>query len=209
MDARRFDQLTASLANIDSRRRLLALLVALPLGGALRAFVGTDAVAATRPVRRVQRRADKRRQRKRRRLQHRREVQRRDNGQGSGGAAPGWNGCTPLENLCVPLGRPCCPQTECVKLVPSKFDPVGTCQSRSCSTTGECAARFPHQDVICERDATKCSGLRGSCCLPKPCGANSDCAHSGLCCAKQCCARGQICTPTGCFGGTGAGRRTG
>jgi hypothetical protein len=118
-----------------------------------------------------------------------------------GGACAGWDGCTPVENACVPLGRPCCPNTDCTKVIPSKFDLVGTCQSRSCTTTDQCASRFPGQDVICQTDGTKCSGyLLSSCCTPKPCSSGTDCPHSGRCCNERCCSPGQICTFTGCFG---------
>ncbi len=126
-----------------------------------------------------------------------------------GGVCGGWDGCTPIENLCnVPFGRPCCPNSSCEKVVQSKFSPT-TCQSASCHTNEECAARFPHQDVSCETNTYKCSGFRSSCCLPKTCDfqhADRDCPHSGNCCgfglSYQCCAPGQLCSPTGCYGAT-------
>jgi hypothetical protein len=109
--------------------------------------------------------------------------------------------CTPLENVCVPLGYPCCANTECVKPIPTTKIPLpGTCQSRSCTSDAECAGRFPGQDVYCEKDSFKCAGLRGSCCLPKPCDRNTPCPLSGLCAYSQCCAPGQEWSLTGCFG---------
>jgi hypothetical protein len=203
MDGQRFDKFSRTLATPGTRRGLLRILPALSMAATVPALVAALAErAAAHPVERIQKRRDHHRKRARRRQDQRHEQRTRDNGQG-GAPGAGWDGCTPLENLCVALGRECCPHTECVKLIPSKFDVVGSCQSRSCATTAECAARFPKQDVICETNGGNCPGfLRGSCCLPKSCGANSDCAHSGLCCASKCCAPGQTCTLTGCFGGT-------
>jgi hypothetical protein len=116
--------------------------------------------------------------------------------------------CTPLENLCYgPLTRDCCPNTQCVKPIPTQKVPIpGACQSGACTDDAACTARFPNQDVYCEKDSSKCEGLlRGSCCRPKRCDQNSDCPHSSLCCpflgVGQCCVQGQICTFTGCYGG--------
>jgi hypothetical protein len=115
--------------------------------------------------------------------------------------------CTPLENVCIPnAGRPCCANTKCVKPFPTnKVAIPGSCQSTTCTDDAACAARFPGEDVYCEKDSSKCAGLRGSCCLPKPCDANSGCPHSALCCpflgVGHCCVHGQICTFTGCYGG--------
>jgi hypothetical protein len=122
---------------------------------------------------------------------------------GSGGI------CTPLENVCYGtlFTNPCCPNTECVKPIPTTKTPLpGACQSTSCTDDASCTARFANQDVYCEKNSSKCEGLlRGSCCRPKACNGNSDCAHSGLCCpflgVGQCCAPGQTCTFLGCFGG--------
>lgn len=127
-------------------------------------------------------------------------------------ACPGgaciFEGCTPLENICIPMppARPCCPNTKCVRLVQVNFFTGNTCQSQGCSTNAECQTRFPGQDVICKSD---CGLLHpGSCCLPKPCAADHDCPHGGRCCCFfgdcRCCVAGQICTPTGCYGGVGA-----
>lgn len=126
-----------------------------------------------------------------------------------GGLCGGWDGCTPIENICTVFwGRPCCPNSTCQKIVESKFSPT-TCQSGACRTNDECAARFPNQDVYCETDTFKCPGFRSSCCLPKTCDfhqANRDCPHSGNCCGfldgYHCCAPGQLCSVTGCYGGT-------
>jgi hypothetical protein len=119
-----------------------------------------------------------------------------------GEACVGWKGCTPIENLCVVIvGRPCCPNSDCEKIVQTRELSPTSCQSGPCTSDEECAARFPNQDVFCETDTFKCSGFRSSCCKPKPCSHDDDCAHSGLCC-QWCCAPGQICTPTGCYGGT-------
>ena len=135
--------------------------------------------------------------------QHRQKRHRRRKRLGSAGGL-----CTPLENLCYgALSRDCCPNTQCVKPIPTQKVPIpGTCQSGSCPDDATCLARFPNQDVYCEKDSSRCEGLlRGSCCRPKRCNANSECAHSGLCCpflgVGQCCAPGQICTFTGCYGG--------
>lgn len=171
MDRESFDAITRLFATKRSRRLALATLA------------GT-ALLHLEPVGSLAKRNHKRRRRKHHRNRSTAGL------------------CTPLENICVPFGNPCCANTECVKPIPTTKTPLpGTCQSRSCTTDAECTARFPGQDVYCEKDSFKCSGLRGSCCLPKACDRNTPCPLSGLCCYSQCCAPGQECSLTGCFGG--------
>jgi hypothetical protein len=119
-----------------------------------------------------------------------------------GGICPQWDGCTPLENLCVPIvGRPCCPHAPCSKIIPTKNLSPTACQSNECASDAQCAGWFPRQDVYCEKDPFKCNNWRASCCLRKTCRNNDDCPHSLRCCLGSCCVRGQVCTPTGCYGG--------
>jgi hypothetical protein len=149
MDAKHFDSLTKfifSTSASSTRRGLLRLLPTLPVAGALTTLVASlGERTAAHPVERVQKRRDKHRHRARRRQDNHHDRRTRDNGQGgeAGVGERDWNGCTPLENLCVAIGRECCPNTECVKIFPLAKQSPGTCQSRSCTTTAECAARFP------------------------------------------------------------------
>ena len=80
MDARRFDDLSAQLAALTSRRRLLVVLAALPIGGWLRSTLEADAGVAAHPVERIQKRRDHHRRRARRRQDRQHEQQTRDNG---------------------------------------------------------------------------------------------------------------------------------
>ena len=61
MDGSDFDMLTRAIAQRGTRRRLVALLAALPLGGLLRDLAQDDA-AAERPTDRVHRRTQQRNQ---------------------------------------------------------------------------------------------------------------------------------------------------
>ena len=64
MDGSHFDTLARAIAQSGTRRRLVSLLLALPLGGVL-AIVGEEEVAAERPLDRVQRRTPQRNRKQR------------------------------------------------------------------------------------------------------------------------------------------------
>lgn len=122
---------------------------------------------------------------------------------------PGARGatCAPVGNICsVPFGDPCCPNSECTRPVPSKYFFLTMCMSNICSTTAQCAAWFPNQDVTCEkRGLIDCPQLADKCCKKKVCDADSDCPIGHNCCklgffegSGECCAPGQVCRVTGC-----------
>ncbi len=78
MEPERFDRITASLARTESRRRLLMLVAALPVGGGLGGLRDEDVTEAAHPVRRVQTHAAKRQKRRHHRLKQKRRGQRRN-----------------------------------------------------------------------------------------------------------------------------------
>jgi hypothetical protein len=213
VDARLFDRFAASLATRDCRRRILALLAALPLGAWLCTIGGVDEAEAAHPVRRVQRRAGKRRQRKRHRQDHRHDLRSRDNGRGngSGDADPGASMCVPLDQICsiVSQALPCCDNTTC-RITAAPF--VTTCQ-RACSTHAECEALFG-SDFGCVRNDREACPFLDACCRPRICeGVGSlPCTGGGPCCPAysgsavhkiaRCCSKGQTCAT---FGGCASG----
>ena len=118
MDASAFDTLARAFTTTGTRRRLLTLLAALPLGGAL-TIRGAEEAAAERPVDRLQRRTKQRNRKQRNQLQqNQNQNQNNNNGSGGGGGNGGGGGGGGDGNLgapaaCGQLNQPCCAGNTC------------------------------------------------------------------------------------------------
>ena len=173
MDPTRFDTLTRSFATAGTRRRLLAILTALPLGGLLLG-VGEDDVAAERPHERLHRRTKQ--HRRKRRNQHKHKKHHRKNHRHKGGK----RGSNP--GACTPNGKACnknndCCGGNCFNQVCT--DPVSECAGVTCQAeaTGCCPSG------CCQLPTNQCNGV-GECCAPncdgRQCGPDG-CGNSGTC----------------------------
>src|SRR5215207_7437574 len=91
MDASAFDTLAHAVATTGTRRRLMTLLAALPLGGAL-TIRGAEEAAAERPIDRVQRRTKQRNRKQRNQRSGNNNNQNNNNGGGGGGGNGGGGG---------------------------------------------------------------------------------------------------------------------
>lgn len=196
MDPRQFDALVRSFATGGTRRRLLTLLTALPLGGMLVTVAGEEA-AAERPHQRLGRRNKKRNRKqrhKRRRNKHNKNNNKNQNtNQPSGGGTSAPSPPPPPPGL----GNP--GPEACAGIVDGP-DPTGQC-SHCC------------QEVCCRLPANQCN-LAGLCCAPNcanrecgpdgcgrggtcGCGAGGTCTPGAVCSAGQkcTCPSGQVCNP--------------
>jgi hypothetical protein len=210
MDPTRFDALARSFASGSTRRRLVALVAALPLGRLL-AFDEEEA-AAERPHDRLKRRNKQhhRKRRNTRKRKHNNNHTKHNNNGGKGGGKPG--NCTPNGKACN-QNNDCC-GGNCFNQVCA--DPVTACDGAACppNATGCCSG------ACCGSPANQCNAL-GECCAPncdgRQCGPDG-CGNTGTCgtcpsgvvcdessgtcaCTTQC--QGKQCGDDGCGGSCG------
>jgi hypothetical protein len=156
MDASRFDALVRAFASGGTRRRLVAVLAALPLGGSLLPI--SEEAAAEHP-RDWMKRRNKQHNRKRRNQRGRNKNQKKHQnmGRGKGGGKPG---------NCAPSGQACQQNSNCCG---------GNCFDQICANTvTQCGG------VACPAGATGCCD-DGCCSTPA-----NQCNQEGLCCAPNC-----------------------
>jgi hypothetical protein len=91
MDGSQFDTLARAFATTGTRRWLVRLVAALPLGGAL-TTLGQDEAAAERPHERLARRTQQRNRKQRTQRQQNQNQNNNDGGGGNGGGGGGGNG---------------------------------------------------------------------------------------------------------------------
>ena len=139
MDPSAFDTLARSFATSGTRLRLLTLLVALPLGGALTTSSGDEA-AAQHPIDRLQQRTPQRNRKQRNNLNTKNTKNTSKNGGGGGNdVGPGQDcgGC-PQGHVCCGNGQ-CCPTDRPVC--------CGTGSTARCCPGGVCCSDL--QGVTC------------------------------------------------------------
>jgi hypothetical protein len=176
MDPRQFDALTKTLAAFGTRRRLLSLLTALPLGGMLLTSDEEEA-AAERPNQRLGRRS-KRRNRKQRHKRRRNKNNQNNTNQNTNQPSGGGTSPPPPPPPPPGLGNPS-PEA-CAGIVDGP-DPTGQC-SHCC------------QEACCLPPANQCNVESGLCCAPNC--ANRECGDDGCGRGGTCgCGTGGACTP--------------
>ena len=193
MDPTRFDALARAFAAEGTRRRLLTLLAALPLGGVL--ALDADDTEAERPHDRVHRRTKqrKRKRRNQRRRKHHNNKKHKHKGGKGGVGSP--QDCSGIDDLLCPDGH-CChngPGSCCG----SGCCPDGTYQC--CGPgTGPASGCCPDTQIFCCAPGT--GGPAGCCqetCCPPGQGPGPDAGY-----AEGCCTASSICAPrTRLYGG--------
>lgn len=180
MDSRRFDALTRAFAIEGTRRRILAALAALPLGGLV--ALDEDEATAERPRDRLKRRHQQRNRKRRNQRRRKRDNSNNNNG-GKGGAKPG---------NCTPNGQACNRNNDCCN---------GNCFGQVCSNTvnqcggATCNPAAPGccpNDGCCGSPANQCNAAELCCtpnCANRECGPDG-CGNSGTCGS---CQKGQSC----------------
>jgi hypothetical protein len=98
MDGSRFDTLARAIAHSGTRRRLVSLLLALPLGGVLPTLSEEEAAAQQRPIDRLRQRTPQRNRKQRNNNQNNNNNNNNQNNNGGGGGNtpptdPGPSGC--------------------------------------------------------------------------------------------------------------------
>jgi hypothetical protein len=159
MDPIAFDTLTRAIARTGTRRRLVALLAALPLGGLL-TDLAQDDVAAERPIDRIQQRTPQRNRKQRNNTKNTKNNNNNNNGGGGlGGTQDACGGCPRGQVCCVNAGRGvCCPAAKCCGDPGSEICgcPQGQdCCAGACCPTGQCCgfvACCNPQSQSCDQD---------------------------------------------------------
>lgn len=172
MDSRRFDSLVRTFAAASTRRRVMAVLAALPLVGQIPGLA-PDEAAAEKPRDRIKRRKDANRRKRRNRKHHKNNNSKKNTngGGGKGGGKP---------NACALPGQPCQQNGDCCK---------GNCFNQVCADPpNRCGG------TNCPTGSTGCCEVNG--CCPSP---TNQCNAGGLCCAPNC--GGKQCGPDGCGNG--------
>jgi hypothetical protein len=142
MDSSTFDTIARAIAQRGTRRSLVALLAALPLGGVL-SGLAPDEVAAERPVDRVQQRTSQRNRKQRNNNKNNTNNKNTKNGGGGlGGSHNVCGGCPGGQVCCVNAGKGvCCPGDQCCGDPGSEICgcPQGQgCCAGVCCPTGQC-----------------------------------------------------------------------
>jgi hypothetical protein len=223
MDATRFDTLVRSFARGDTRRRILAVLAALPLGGLLLALGGEEA-AAERPRDRLKRR-NKQHHRKRRNQRRSNKHNNKKKGGGKGGSQ-----CAATGSLCEQHSDCCtnnCFNFVCAARVTTcgAGDTARQCvpPARGCAGGSCCYGSAGCGETCCQPPANQCNP-QDECCAPNcagrqcgddGCGAGGTCGtcpvnatcneSTGQCestCTPQC--QGKQCGPDGCGSNCGS-----
>ena len=157
MDGSRFDTLARAIAQSGSRRRLVSLLLALPLGGVLAIAAEAGQVVAERPHERLQRRTKQRNRKQRNRKQRNGKNDNQDN-----------NNNNTLQNTDKPCNAKKCPQGCCAG---------GNCvagnSSAQCGTGGAACQACSGSTPLCVSGSCVCSG--------NSCGTCQTCTAQGTC----------------------------
>jgi hypothetical protein len=200
MDGSDFDTLARSFAHSGTRRRLVNLLLALPLGGVLTTLGGDEAVAQQRPIDRIQRRTPQR-NRNQRNNNNKNNNNKNNNKKGGGG---GQNSGNRLQNptTCRSAadceGQACCSGTCCQPPANQCNHISGLCCAPNCSgrqcgpdgcgNTGQCGT--------CTQCQT-CNEVTGQC---SPVANGTPCNDGNpLCVNGRCCTAGHEVVHGGCF----------
>jgi hypothetical protein len=198
MDSSTFDTLARAIAQSGTRRRLVALLAMLPLGGLL-TDLAQDEVVAERPTDRVHGRTQQRNQNQRNNnnknnnnKNNNKGKNKKNNNSGGGGGNRSTPPPPPLgsPSPCAANGGACRQGSQCCS---------GNCFNFVCADmVTQCTAAGPV--ISCtppDAGGTGCCASDFDCCF----GPENQCDQFGVCCAPDC--AGKQCGPDGCGrGGT-------
>jgi hypothetical protein len=163
MDPSAFDILARGIAHTGTRRSLVALLAALPLGGLL-SSLALDEAAAEHPLDRVQRRTPQRNRKQRNTNQNNNNQNNNNNnknnqngGGGLGGTQDVCGGCPQGQVCCVNSGHGvCCPSNQCCGVkgfatcgcpcCAGQCCPNQCCSGQCCNTNQHCDSEFMCSD---------------------------------------------------------------
>jgi hypothetical protein len=184
MDPFHFDALARSFATAGTRRRLLAVLAALPLGGTLLALED-DEVAAEHPRDRMKRRNQQRKRKQRNNKNNNKKNKNKNNNKKNGGLGGSQCGAT---------GSDCSQDSDCCS---------NNCFNLGCADKVNSCGSGDNAKA-CHPAANGCAG--GTCCYGAAAcgdtccdGTANQCNRQGACCAPNC--SGRQCGPDGCGGG--------
>ena len=168
MDESRFDTLARAVAQSGTRRRLVRLLLALPLGGLLAVADEAGEVVAERPLDRVQRRTPQRNRKKRNTKNNHRDNRR---GQDNDNRDPNNKPCNSAADC---RGQACCRGTCCKP-------PADQCNLEGMCCAPNCAGR------TCGPDGCGQGGTCGSCGICQTCTAQGTCqpVTNGIVCGTS------------------------
>ena len=160
MDAARFDRLARSLATRGTRRRVLSVLSALPLGGVLTALLAAEA-GAERPVDNVRHRA-KQRQKKRKNQGDKPNNGGTDKRHGKGKGKGKDSGCQPepaattCKNTCGAIENNCGTLVNCGRCPCQPESKATTCAGKCGTVKNNCGTRVDCGSCGCEPRCSPC-----------------------------------------------------
>ncbi len=184
MDSLAFDRLARAVATGGTRRRLFAVLAALPLGGAV---LGSNDAEAEHPNQRLGRRNKQRKRKQRNSNQHNNNGNNGKNKNKKNNGNLGGSQCGTTDSDCT-QDSDCC-SNNCFNL--GCADKVHSCGSGASAKACHPAANGCAGETCCYGAAACNEG----CCT----GMANQCNLQGACCAPNC--SGRLCGPDGCGGG--------
>jgi hypothetical protein len=201
MDPSAFDTLAHAVATTGTRRRLMTLLAALPLGGAL-TIRGAEEAAAERPIDRVQRRTKQRNRKQRNQRSGNNNNQNNNNGGGGGGGnggggdgSGGGGGRSPSPPSgglgspapCLTNGVNCQQNSQCCSgNCPSNLGFCCLLNGTACTGDDDCCSLNCFND-LCADPVTQCGGTMCPFLCHGCAGTNCCCNFNHASCGDTCC----------------------
>ena len=200
MDGSHFDTLARSFAHSGTRRRLVCLLLALPLGGVLAIAAEAGQVVAERPIDRLQRRTKQRNRKQRNNNQNNNNQNNNNNsnggGSGGGNGGGGGGGRSPSPPSggglgspapCLPNGVNCQQNSQCCSgICPSNLGFCCLLNGTACTGDDDCCSLNCFND-LCADPVTQCGGTMCPFLCHGCAGTNCCCNFNHASCGDTCC----------------------